>query len=98
VEKDKDARCLKCWELRLKKTAQEAHRLGISDIGTSLRISPYQNQEKLLALAQEIADLNNLNFYDFPLSELYLESVRISKEMAMYRQKYCGCRYSKEYR
>jgi len=79
-------------------TAQEAKRRGITEIGTSLRISPYQDQEKLLALAQQIATANNLNFYDFPLSDLYRESVQISKEMGMYRQKYCGCRYSKEYR
>lgn len=97
LERDKKERCLKCWELRLKRTAQKAKELNINIIGTTLRISPYQDQERLLNLGQVIAKDNNLSFYDDDLEFCFKESVEISKDQGMYRQKYCGCVFSKEY-
>ncbi len=97
-ENNKDKRCLKCWQLRLETTAQKATELGINTIGTTLRISPYQNQTKLLKISQEIAGRYNLNFYSDDLSAYYRYSVETSKRLGMYRQKYCGCTFSKDYK
>lgn len=96
VETKAEERCKRCWELRLRKTAQVAKELGFENFGTSLRISPYQNQSELLKLSQRIAKENGLEFYDVSLVPLYPDSIKLSKELGMYRQKYCGCRYSLE--
>lgn len=97
VEGNKSKRCLECWRLRLEETAKLAKELGLEDFGTSLRISPYQNQAELLALAEGLASKYDLKFYDLDMVPLYRDSVRISKDLGMYRQKYCGCKYSKDY-
>lgn len=90
-----EGRCRRCWEIRLQQTAELAKELGFQTFGTSLRISPYQNQTELLSLAEEIAARYGLRFYDAELTSLYRDSVVMSKELGMYRQKYCGCRYSR---
>lgn len=95
-EGEGEARCRRCWELRLRTTAELSKELGFNTFGTSLRISPYQNQESLLALAGEVAKDYGLKFYETDLTALYRDSIRMSKELGMYRQRYCGCRYSNE--
>jgi epoxyqueuosine reductase len=94
---DKSQRCPKCWELRLSKTAQKARELGIKNFGTTLRISPYQNQKDLLLAAKEIAQKEGLRFYEPELTSCFQESIELSKAKDMYRQKYCGCIFSKDY-
>lgn len=91
-------RCPACWALRLKKTAEKAKELNIKIIGSTLRISPYQDQSELLKTGQKIAKVYDLDFYDKELTSCFQESVQISKSKNMYRQKYCGCIFSKEYR
>jgi len=93
---DKKVRCPKCWRLRLEKMAEEARRLKVGTIGTTLRISPYQNQEKLLKIGRKIAEEYGLEFYSRDLVCEYRHSVELSKEKQMYRQKYCGCIFSKK--
>ncbi|MBW6431593.1 epoxyqueuosine reductase QueH [Patescibacteria group bacterium] len=90
-------RCPECWALRLKKTAEKAKELNIKMIGSTLRISPYQDQIELLKIGQKIAKDYGLDFYDKDLVRCFHESVQISKSEEMYRQKYCGCVFSKEY-
>lgn len=98
TEENQKKRCPKCWELRLAKTAQKATELGIKEFGTTLRISPYQDQEDLLTVAKKIAKKEGLKFYEDDLVCCFRDSVSMSKEQGMYRQKYCGCIFSKEYK
>ncbi len=97
-EADPQKRCRSCWQLRMREAARFAAENGFAEFGTTLRISPYQDQAELLRLGEEIGDEFGLKFYDFDLVTLYPESVRLSKEREMYRQKYCGCKYSQQYR
>lgn len=97
-EVNQKERCPKCWKLRIEKTAKKAEELGIKSIATTLRISPYQNQEKLLEIGNSIAKKYNLNFYNKELVCCFNESINLSKEQGMYRQKYCGCVFSRDYR
>ena len=90
-------RCSNCWRLRLQETAQKARELKIKEIGTTLRISPYQDQGSLLLVAESIAADYGLRFYNENLVDKFSESIQISKERKMYRQKYCGCLFSKHY-
>jgi epoxyqueuosine reductase len=97
-EESQKERCVSCWSLRLEKAAKKAKELGLDIFGTTLRISPYQNQEALLALAKKIAKKEGIFFYETDLLGCFGESVTLSKKRGMYRQKYCGCIFSKEYR
>ena len=76
-----------------------AHR---SNEALTVRVPPAvtadQYQAELLKIGQKIAKVYGLNCYDKELKSCFQESVQISKSEGMYRQKYCGCVFSKEYR
>ena len=90
-------RCFKCYELRLRKTAQLAKQLGFDYFTTTLTISPLKNSVILnktgLEVAQDIGTQYLLS--DFKKKEGYKRSIELSKEYNLYRQNYCGCVYSK---
>jgi hypothetical protein len=90
-------RCPHCWRMRLEVTAQKAKELNIKIIGSTLRISPYQDQRELLSIGKKVAARHGVEFYSEDLTSIYTDSIIISKEKGMYRQKYCGCLFSKEY-
>lgn len=93
-EPERGARCDKCIELRLKKTAKKAEELGINNFTTSLVISPHKNFEKISALGKSISP-----FYvsiHFRKKDGFLKTNNLSKELELYRQNYCGCKFSKK--
>ena len=61
-EKEGQARCVKCYELRLEKTAQKAAELGFPYFTTTLTISPHKNSETINELGGKIS---NLFFFRF---------------------------------
>lgn len=87
-------RCASCWSLRLRKTASQAKKNGFKAFSTTLLVSPYQNHELLKQLGQQIARETNVEFYyeDFRLG--FKQSQMEAKIKGIYRQKYCGCKYS----
>ena len=95
-EPEKGARCDKCFELRLRKTAQFAIKHGISNFTTSIVISPHKNFQKLSLIGNKIAEEYNLNYVDidFKKKDGFLKTNKISKELGLYRQNYCGCKFA----
>lgn len=95
-EKEGQARCVKCYELRLEKTAQKAVELGCPYFTTTLTISPHKNSETINELGGKIASAYNLNylFSDFKKKDGFRHSVLLSKRYGLYRQNYCGCSFS----
>lgn len=95
-EKEGGERCLICYRLRLEKTADFAREKGINTFATTLTISPHKKAKAINDIGKEIAQGYGLNFYeaDFKKDNGFQKSVRLSKELGLYRQKYCGCRYS----
>lgn len=95
-EPEKGVRCDKCFELRLRKTAEFAKNSGITEFTTSIVISPHKNFAKLSAIGQNIADEFGLKYLDidFKKKDGFLKTNRISKELNLYRQNYCGCEFS----
>ncbi len=92
-EPERGARCDKCIELRLKKTAKKAEELGINNFTTSLVISPHKNFEKISALGKRISP-----FYvsiPFRKKDGFLKTNNLSRDLELYRQNYCGCKFSK---
>lgn len=95
-EPEKGLRCDKCFELRLEKTAQKAKELGIREFTTSIVISPHKNFQKLAQIGSEIAERENLNFLavDFKKKDGFLKTNKIANSLSLYRQNYCGCKFS----
>lgn len=87
-------RCPDCYRLRLGKTAEAAHERGFDAFTTTLLISPYQNHSLLHELGEKIAGENKVEFYYEDFRPGFRESHRISKELGLYHQGYCGCVYS----
>ena len=95
-EPEKGRRCDRCFELRLSKTAKLAKELGIKEFTTSIVISPHKNFAKLSKIGEKIATENNLLFkaIDFKKQDGFLKTNKLSKELNLYRQNYCGCEFS----
>lgn len=95
-EPEKGKRCEKCFELRLRKSAQTAKRLGIKNFTTSIVISPHKSFQKLTEIGEQIAQEYDLNYLaiDFKKKDGFLKTNKISKSLNLYRQNYCGCRFS----
>ena len=95
-EPEKGRRCDKCFELRLNKTAEQATKLGITKFTTSIVISPHKNFQKLTEIGTKIANDFNIEYVaiDFKKKDGFLKTNKISKELTLYRQNYCGCKFS----
>lgn len=94
--KEGGARCVRCYELRLKESAKEAVKGGFDYFTTTLSISPMKNAGKLNSIGMEVADQYGLKYLpsDFKKKNGYKRSIELSKEHGLYRQDYCGCRFS----
>ena len=87
-------RCQACYRLRLEEAANFAAQSGYDALSTTLAVSPYQFTDVIreeLNRAAGIAGIRAI-FEDF--RPYYREATRISRELGMYRQSYCGCRFS----
>lgn len=95
-EPEKGKRCDKCFELRLKRTAELAQKMDIHEFTTSIVISPHKNFSKLSEIGEKIASEFGLKYLaiDFKKQDGFLKSNKISKELELYRQNYCGCEFS----
>lgn len=94
-EKEGGARCEKCFELRLKKTADMADKGGYDYFTTTLTVSPLKNAELINAIGERVQKSAKWLYSDFKKRDGYLRSIRLSAEHNLYRQNYCGCVYSR---
>ncbi len=89
-------RCFNCYRFRLNAAADYAGRNGFDCFSTTLLISPYQKHDLVRAAGEEVSKQYGMEFYYRDMTPFYQESIRISKAMGLYRQRYCGCYISKE--
>lgn len=96
-EKEGGARCNKCFLIRLEKTARLALENNFEYFGTTLTVSPHKNAQIINTIGENLQNKLNIKylFSDFKKENGYLNSINLSKEYNLYRQNYCGCRYSK---
>lgn len=90
-EPEKGARCDKCFELRLEKTALKAKELNIKQFTSSLGISPHKDSEKIAEIGRKIAALHGLEYLDIDFKSGFSKTNKIAGDLGLYRQKYCGC-------
>ena len=89
-------RCFNCYRLRLEATANYASQNSFDWFSTTLLLSPYQKHDLVRTAGEEASRKYGVGFYYSDLRPFYNESIEMSKEMGLYRQKYCGCYLSKE--
>lgn len=97
-EPERGKRCYRCYALRLEKTAQIAKENGFLWFATTLTLSPYKNAEWLNEIGENVGGRYEINylFTDFKKRGGYHRSIELSNEYDLYRQDFCGCKYSKK--
>ena len=94
--KEGGVRCFKCYELRLRETAEIAKEGGYDYFTTTLSISPLKNAAKLNEIGLKLAEEYGVSYLtsDFKKKNGYKRSVELSAQYGLYRQDYCGCEFS----
>ncbi len=90
-------RCFRCYELRLRESAEAARRLQFDYFTTTLTISPLKNAARLNEIGERLGVEYGVAYLpsDFKKRNGYKRSIELSKEYHLYRQDYCGCVYSR---
>lgn len=96
-EPERGARCLKCYRLRLMKSALAAKEGNFDYFTTTLTISPQKDSSVLNSIGREISEAVGVPylFSDFKKKGGYKRSIELSAQYSLYRQNYCGCIFSK---
>lgn len=95
-EREGGARCEKCFRLRMEKTALLAKENGFDFFTTTLSVSPHKNAPLLNKIGEELSEKHGIKYLygDFKKKEGYKRSIELSAQYDLYRQNYCGCRFS----
>jgi len=87
-------RCPVCYELRLDRAAREAKRMNLDGFTTSLLVSPYQKFDMIQTIGREAGKRHGIPFHATDFRTGWKTTQRLSRELGLYRQRYCGCIYS----
>lgn len=98
VAEDIAHRCVKCYEMRLFETARQAKEQGFDSFTSSLFISPYQNHNLMMEVANRAAETYDIPFLYRDFRPYFRAGQEKARELEMYIQKYCGCVFSEEER
>lgn len=95
-EPENGIRCAKCFEFRMERTARRALELGFDLFTTTLSVSPHKKTQTINEIGFVLRDRYGIGFLDesFKKKDGFRRSVELSKEYGLYRQNYCGCRFS----
>ncbi len=96
VEDDPSQRCPRCFELRLGIAARHAKAEGFDAVATTLTVSPYQDPEAIREAGESACFDAGVAFLVTDFRDRYADATRRSRELGMYRQNYCGCRFSQK--
>lgn len=89
-------RCEICFRLQLESAARCGVEAGCASLCTSLTISPHKNVALINSLGDEIARAHGLVWLErvWRKNNGFARSIKMSKELGLFRQNYCGCEYS----
>lgn len=95
-EPEGGARCMVCYELRLREAAKYAAEGKFDYFTTTLSISPLKNAQKINEIGEKVGTEYGVHHLpsDFKKKEGYKQSVELSREYGLYRQNFCGCVFS----
>lgn len=92
--KDKDSRCRSCFKLRLESAHLFAQDNKFDFFTTTLLVSPYQDQQVIKEIGEEISLDSDTKFLFYDFRPGFREAHKKAKELNLYCQKYCGCYFS----
>ncbi|OGL44521.1 MAG: hypothetical protein A2161_13555 [Candidatus Schekmanbacteria bacterium RBG_13_48_7] len=89
-------RCELCYTFRLEATADEALKRKMDGFTTVLTVSPHKNAGIINEIGLDIGVAKGIRYIpsDFKKKEGFKNSVKLSRELELYRQNYCGCQFS----
>ena len=90
----REQRCRLCYRLRLEEAAAIAAQNGYDGLSTTLAVSPYQFTDVIRQELERACGRAGVQPHFEDYRPYYDEATRISRELHMYRQNYCGCRFS----
>ena len=95
-EPEGGARCVRCFREQLFKASRAAVSEGCGFLCTTLTISPHKDPDRINAIGSDVARAAGLVWLSrvFRKNGGFLKSLECSKRLKLYRQSYCGCRYS----
>ena len=109
-EPEGGARCDRCFRFNLRRAAAEAARIGVDSFTTSLTVSPHKSSPRVFAAGHAAAEAGRSAFgasggpgaaapvfaeFDFKKKGGFQDSVALARKYGLYRQSYCGCRFSR---
>jgi predicted adenine nucleotide alpha hydrolase (AANH) superfamily ATPase len=89
-------RCSYCYSSRLEVAARTAADQGFDAFTSSLLYSRYQRHYEIRKTGEDLAARYGVAFHYCDYRTGWQEGIRISKELGLYRQQYCGCIYSEK--
>ncbi len=97
MEPERGKRCLLCYKLRLEKSFIYAKNNNFDYITTTLTLSPHKNSKVINEIGKDLENKYNFKYLysDFKKRDGYKKSIILSHDYNLYRQDYCGCKYSK---
>ena len=98
VYPETENRCVKCYRMRLEKTASAAAKEGYNAFSTTLLISPYQDHDAIRRAGEDAAAKYAVDFFYRDFRPLFRDGQSAARARGMYMQKYCGCIFSEEER
>lgn len=97
-EPERGGRCLKCFKMRLKKTAQTAAERGFDTIASTLSSSRWKRLDQIDEAGEfAVSGLENVSYLakNWRKGGLQQRRNELLKENGFYNQLYCGCEFSK---
>lgn len=96
-EPERGRRCTDCYYIRLKKSFDYAEKNGFDYFSTTLSISPHKDAQRLNEIGASLTENTKTKwlYSDFKKNNGYIRSIELSEKYNLYRQNYCGCKYSK---
>ncbi|MDY3868171.1 MAG: epoxyqueuosine reductase QueH [Pyramidobacter sp.] len=95
-ESEGGARCSVCMKLQIESAARAALQIGAEVLCTSLTTSPQKKPDAINALGQSVSAQHELEWENriWRKKGGFLLSANESRRLNLYRQTWCGCRYS----
>jgi len=91
-------RCPVCWWIRLEKTAKFAKENGFDAFTTTLLVSPYQDQDIIKNIGEEVGKSAGIKFHFEDFRPGFKDAHEKARGQGMYCQNYCGCLFSEKER
>jgi predicted adenine nucleotide alpha hydrolase (AANH) superfamily ATPase len=96
VAEEPDRRCGYCYLSRLEAAARTAAENGFDAFTSSLLYSRYQRHDEIRQIGENVGQRHGVAFHYDDYRRGWQEGIKVSKELGLYRQQYCGCIYSEK--